>query len=109
MQRQLLEWTPDEAALQVAAENFALNEVTANLVAGSADCLLSGSVDLVVANINATVLLSFADELIRIVRPNGALILTGFPDYEAAIVRDVFGARETLERDGWACLISRPS
>ncbi len=78
-------------------------------MAGSADCLLSGSLDLVVANINATVLLSFADELIRIVRSNGTLVLTGFPANEAAIVRDVFEARETLERDGWACLISRLS
>ncbi len=48
----------DEAALQAARENFALNALPANLVAGSADCLLSGSVDLVVANINATVLLA---------------------------------------------------
>ncbi len=99
----------DEAVLQAARENFELNALPANLVAGSADCLLSGSVDVVVANINATVLLSFADELIRIVRPNGTLILTGFLDSEAPLMRDVFQARETLEHDGWNCLISKLS
>ncbi len=99
----------DEAALQAARENFELNALPANLVAGSADCLLSSCADLVVANINATVLLAVADELLRIVRHNGVLILTGFPAREASIVRDVFGAGDILERDGWTCLISRPS
>ena len=96
----------DEAALQTARENFGLNTLTANLITGSADCLLSGSMDLVVANINATVLLALADELIRVVRPSGTIILTGFPTYEAAAVIGVFGMRETLERDSWSCLIS---
>ncbi len=96
----------DQAVLQPARENFELNAFPANLAAGSADCLLSGSVDVAIANINATVLLSLANDLMRIVRPKGRLILTGFPASEAATVRQLFAAHETLERGGWSCLIS---
>ncbi len=99
----------DEEALKTARGNFELNGLATNLVVGSVDCFSARSVDVAVANINASVLLALADDLVRIVRPGGASILTGFPLSEAGTVRALFGATETLERDGWSCLISRAS
>jgi ribosomal protein L11 methyltransferase len=97
---------PDEAALSTARQNFSLNGLESRLIAGSADCLGSESAHIVVANISATVLFAIADDLLRVARPDGALILTGFQTDEAKVVREVFPSNEVWERDGWSCLIS---
>jgi ribosomal protein L11 methyltransferase len=99
----------DESALAAARQNFELNHLPANLVAGSADCLAAGSVDILVANINASVLLALADDLLIVVRPNGILILTGFPDNELETVGTVFPPAEVSHQEGWSCIISRIS
>ncbi len=99
----------DESALNTARENFALNHLQLDLVAGSAECLRSESFSVVVANISATVLLSIADELLRVLKPGGTFILTGFPDGERAAIEGIFPAQAVLEKDGWSCLISNSS
>jgi ribosomal protein L11 methyltransferase len=96
---------PDEAALQQAKENFILNSLNPLLVTGYADCLGDESADIVVANISATVLLAIADDLQRIVRRDGRLILTGFPEPELDRVEALFGKGEVLQQDEWRCLI----
>ncbi len=96
---------PDQAALQQAKENFALNSLRALLVAGYAECLRDEVADIIVANINATVLLAIADDLQRIARPHGRLILTGFTEPELGRVEALFGYGEILEHDEWRCLI----
>lgn len=95
---------PDEAALQQAKDNLALNGVKALLVAGYADCLEDVSADIVVANISATVLLAIADDLLRIIRRDGRLILTGFTEPELGRIQALFGKGEILEQDEWCCL-----
>jgi ribosomal protein L11 methyltransferase len=97
----------DETALAVAQENFQLNSLIANLVAGSADCFRENSADIVVANINATVLLALADDLFSMRRPAGILILTGFPQNESPTVEQIFERSFNLLEEGWSCLISR--
>lgn len=94
----------DEAALHVARENFLLNELTPTLAAGTADCLGAETADLIVANISATVLIALADELVRIVKPNGKLVLTGFPESELAAVCQIFGYGEVTELSQWRCV-----
>ena len=86
-----------------------MNGLEPSLAAGSADCLGEAAVDLAVANISATVLLAIADELLRIVRRGGTLVLTGFPNDEATAVAETFGEGSLLQRDGWSCLIARAS
>ncbi|MDQ2712837.1 MAG: 50S ribosomal protein L11 methyltransferase [Acidobacteriota bacterium] len=99
----------DEAALEAARANFELNGLPADLIAGSVDCLPEASADLTVANISATVLLALADDLLRMTRPDGRLILTGFPDSELAVMQEIFPAEAILQLEGWSCLISKPS
>lgn len=95
---------PDEAALQQARENFALNGLEASLVAGHADCIVDEFAEVVVANISATVLLAVADHLQRIVRRNGWLILTGFTEVELNRVQALFGTGEVFGIEEWRCL-----
>jgi ribosomal protein L11 methyltransferase len=96
----------DQSVLGVAQENFKLNGVTADLVAGSADCFRENSADTIVANINATVLLALADELLPMLRSSGVLILTGFQQIESRTVEQIFAPSAVMEEDGWTCLIS---
>ena len=96
----------DEAALQVARENAELNGLRLELIAGSADCVRSDFADVLVANINSSVLLAMKDQLHRIVKPGKVSILTGFPQNELAAMRTAFAAHEVLEQDGWGALIS---
>jgi ribosomal protein L11 methyltransferase len=95
---------PDETALTVARENFSLNNLPAQLIAGSADSLADAAADLTVANINATVLLAILDDLLRITRPNGHLILTGFPEPELAPFAQFLDNAEVSASAEWRCI-----
>ena len=96
----------DEMALDVARENHALNGLAPHLINGSADCLMDCSADIVVANINATVLLSIADELLRISAPRGRLILTGFTEPELPAIEQNFPAstKRVHQSGEWTCI-----
>ncbi len=99
----------DMAALQAAIGNFALNKVTPKLTAGSAECLADECCDVTIANIGGTVLLSILDELLRMTRANGWLILTGFPWEELPPFQRMFPEAEISQIDEWRCLTVRLS
>ncbi len=95
----------DLTALDAARENFLLNELTPMLVAGSADSIDDASSEITVANISGTVLLSILEDLMRITRANGWLILTGFPESEAGTFRQLFPSAEISSLEEWQCAI----
>jgi hypothetical protein len=51
------------------------------------------------------VLVAIGDELLRIAKPGGRLILTGFPESELATIEGLFGAGEVSGINEWRCLI----
>jgi|SRR5579875_1551438 len=95
---------PDEAALSTARENFSLNALPPLLAAGSADCLAAETSDLTVANINATVLLSLFDHLLRITKRHGRLILTGFTEPESPRFLKLLPGAEVSTLAEWCCV-----
>jgi ribosomal protein L11 methyltransferase len=99
----------DESALQYARDNFTLNVLEPHLVAGSADALKNGSFDLVIANISGAVLLSISEELCRILRENGTLVLTGFSEQELQTLQKYFPDSAVSAIDEWRCLTVRVS
>lgn len=99
----------DASALQTARENFTLNQLNPLLTAGSADCIADGWADITVANISGTVLLSIVDDLLRVTRPGGMLILSGFQQEEAPAFLHIFPDVETTDLEGWSCLTVRSS
>ena len=100
---------PDEAALSTARENFLLNHLPWLLVTGSADCLADESAGIVIANINATVLLSIFDDLLRITRSGDRLILTGFTATELPPFQQLLPRAEISTLAEWRCLTATPS
>jgi ribosomal protein L11 methyltransferase len=83
----------DPAAVQVSKENAGLNDLagrvdffTGDLVTG----LAGRQAELILANIQADVLLRFARELLGAVAPEGVLVLSGILAGELAQVRETF-------------------
>ena len=83
----------DAEAVRVSKENAALNKLTAHaefftgdLISGLAGC----QADVLLANIQADVLMRFAGELVAAVRPGGHLVLSGILAAELGAVRAVF-------------------
>ena len=92
----------DAEAVRVSEENAALNGLagqveffTADLIGGFAD---GRQADVVLANIQADVLMRFATELLGAVAPGGSLVLSGILAIELERVRDVF----VKAAPGWA-------
>lgn len=100
--RDVVGFDNDPEAVRVSEENAALNGLAGrvrffvgDLVSGLAD--EKGRGDVVLANIQADVLVKFARELVDAVAPGGTLVLSGILAKENAEVRMAF---ETLTR-GW--------
>ncbi len=99
--RQVVAFDNDPEAVQVSQENAVLNDLadrveffTGDLVTG----LAGRQAELVLANIQADVLMRFARELLGAVAPAGALVLSGILAGELAQVRAAFVAAAP----GWA-------
>ena len=98
----------DEWAFANARENATVNGVEVMFRLGDAS-LLSGSFDIVIANINRNILLADMDKYARVLNPGGTLLLSGFyqADEVALIARAnelgmTFASRKN--RDGWSAL-----
>jgi ribosomal protein L11 methyltransferase len=99
----------DCASLASARKNFELNELTASLVCGSAECIADGCSDVTVANISGTVLLAIWEDLLRITRRPGSLIVTGFTDSESQVFQQLLPQADVFELDEWRCLAAKLS
>jgi len=108
----------DPEAVRVSGENAALNGLSGHVkffLGGLADGLAGRSAGLVLANIQADVLMRFARELTAAVAPGGKLVLSGILAGELDQVRTVFLAaapgwpHASRVLGEWACLtLDRP-
>jgi ribosomal protein L11 methyltransferase len=103
----------DDQAIMATRENAAYNDLSeTELTAYSLEAwqgrLTSEGCDIVVANILAAPLQSLAAEFERVVRPGGAIVLSGVLQDQAQAVMDSYCGTTfeapTIEA-GWACLI----
>lgn len=103
----------DDVAVRVADENFALNDVAAQVdsAVGSAADAGGRQWPLVVANILAHILIQLMPDLAAAVAPGGQLILSGIIDSQEADVRaaaEAHGLRVIARRqeEDWVALIT---
>lgn len=94
----------DESVLAPACENFRLNGLEALFAAGSADIIRSSWADITAANISGTVLLAILEDLQRITKRHGRLILTGFTEDELAAFIRLFPRSRVLAEEEWRCV-----
>jgi len=97
----------DPDAIENARENIAANGVE-KIVEAHVDDLATTTLapaDLVLANLTGTLLSQHAEELARLVRPGGSLIVSGFNVDEKPRVTDALAPRfaisEVAEEDDW--------
>jgi ribosomal protein L11 methyltransferase len=85
----------DPIAVQIAGFGFV----------GSVDAVASGVADLVTANISPEAIVTLSADLVRVLRPGGVLLTSGFETNEVAKVRAALPpALEVREMGNWALI-----
>jgi ribosomal protein L11 methyltransferase len=86
----------DPVAVEIAGDGFV----------GSVDAVAPGSCDLVVANISPEAIVELAPDLMRVLRPGGVLLASGFELQEVEQVKAALpSAREVRQKGNWALVI----
>ena len=86
----------DPVAVEIAGEGFI----------GSVDAVATDAADLVMANISPEAISQLAGELMRVRKPGGTLLASGFESCEVPQLRSVFPAvREVRHKGNWALLV----
>jgi len=101
----------DLQAIQATQENARRNGVSDTLHAVLTGDLVTGPVDLVLANILANPLVKLADALKGLLRPGGRIVMTGILAEQAedvmAAYREWFVFDEPMWREEWVLLAGR--
>jgi ribosomal protein L11 methyltransferase len=84
----------DPEAVAVAAENFAKAGVDVTLSLGSAEAFPANFADLIVANISPAWISDLASEWVRVLKPAGVAILSGFEGSDVPRVRAALEASD---------------
>jgi ribosomal protein L11 methyltransferase len=86
----------DPVAVEIAGEGFI----------GSVDAVAARSCDLVVANISPEAIVRLAPDLVRVLRPGGVLLASGFELQEVERMKAVLPPARAVRRKGnWALLV----
>ena len=85
----------DPVAVEIAGSGFV----------GSVDAVASASANLVTANISPEAITALAPDLLRVLRPGGVLLASGFELQEVDAVKAALGAvREVRTKGNWALI-----
>jgi ribosomal protein L11 methyltransferase len=86
----------DPVAIKIAGMGFV----------GSADAAATGAADLVLANISPEAIAQLSRDLVRVRKPDGVLLASGFEVHEVEQVRAALPAtREVRQKGDWALLV----
>ncbi|MBZ5621823.1 MAG: 50S ribosomal protein L11 methyltransferase [Acidobacteriia bacterium] len=73
---------------------------------GSVNAVAAASMDLVVANISPSAIVHLARDFMRVLRPGGVILASGFELHEVDRVKAAFPpAREVRNKGGWALIV----
>lgn len=102
----------DNSAVEVANENFDRAGVPFHAVVGSAEAMPTKSADVLAANISPAWILDLAPEWIRILKPGGSAILSGFEAQDVPAIRQALedlGATRIVEHgeNSWRAIEAR--
>ncbi|MFT6293460.1 MAG: ribosomal protein L11 methyltransferase [Ilumatobacter sp.] len=100
-----------DAAVESTIRNMELNDVAGRIDVDTTPVADVGGVyDIVMANILAPILISMAEDLKRVTRPGGALVISGIlaerHDHVLAALEPLRPV-ESLEHDGWISIVLR--
>lgn len=96
-----------EQALEATEQNASTNDLLDKIVICHPDKLTQEPVDVIVANILAEPLIMLADKIIRLLKPQGQLILSGLLAEQSDEVKKAYKILELKDEkvmDEWCCL-----
>lgn len=103
----------DEVAVKSAQENISLNKVDSLVTVSKGNLLdhISGTYDMIVANILAEVIVQMSKDAFKTVKPGGKLITSGIIKRKKHMVKDSlteagFHIEEILELEDWIAIIA---
>jgi len=86
----------DPVAVEIAGIGFV----------GSVNAIAAASMDVVVANISPEAIIQFAPDLLRVLRPGGTLLASGFETRDVARVKAALPTpRDIREKGDWALIV----
>lgn len=88
----------DPVAIESATQYLAASDVLASFYLGSIDAVRPARFHLVLANLNATLILNLMDELLAALQPHGRLILSGILAEEAPVIHRALEAANGVTR-----------
>lgn len=104
----------DEVAVQSARENVKLNKVQDRIDVSQGNLLdgVDEQADVVVANILAEIIMSFTDDVAKVVKPGGYFIASGIikpkkDDVKNTMIASGFTIEETIVMEDWVALIAK--
>ena len=104
----------DEVAVRSARENVKLNKVEDRIDVSQGNLLdgVNEQADVVVANILAEIIMSFTDDVAKVVKPGGYFIASGIikpkkDDVKNTMIASGFTIEETLVMEDWVALIAK--
>jgi ribosomal protein L11 methyltransferase len=79
-------------------------EIAGDAFVGSVDAVASASMDLATANISPEAIIALAPDLLRVLRPGGVLLASGFELHEIEAVRTALGGGEIRRKGNWGLI-----
>jgi ribosomal protein L11 methyltransferase len=80
--------------------------IAGGVFVGSADAVAAHSMDLVVANISAATIVQLAPDFMRVLRPGGVILVSGFEAHEVEHVQKALPPlREVRHKGDWALIV----
>jgi ribosomal protein L11 methyltransferase len=101
----------DPKAVEIAGKNITINEVEDKVEIINRDITMcKGTFDLVMANISANALLDLQPHLIKLIKTDGYIILSGIIDRDAKNIETIYhtgdiALHNTLSEKEWVCYV----
>ncbi len=101
----------DQKAIEIAHENVMINQVEDRVEVAARDvATVSESFQLIVANLTAKILLKLRPALMRLIAPDGYIVISGIieqnrPDIESRFIDDSLALHRLITEKEWVCYV----
>jgi len=101
----------DPIATDIARQNVQVNQVEDRVAIADRDvATLAESFELIVANLTAKILIELRPSLVRLISPDGYLVISGIieqnrPDIEAHFLGNAFSLHRLITEKEWGCYV----
>ena len=96
----------EEPSYENTKEHAEINDIPMHVICGGVEDVPKQNYDIILANINRTVLLTYADDIISLLSEGGDLLLSGILKEDESLIREAYSKVDLLKinnRGNWLC------